>query len=205
MTSARSWHMYNNFPTTVLCVARLSFSSSTSDSVLTLGVVTGFCFFQTKNSYHVSDVLLIRLHGVASCRSPRDPGRKCCHPASPFVPRFSSKLALTRVQPVSELHFSVQTLTRHRHERKYLCSSHRFGNNLDPSGVGDSSDFPGHSRDACATILVLCDIRTVLCLISTLRLLSVLHHTIHLVMVVLQTNLGRHPRAGMLCIRQSKL
>ena len=46
MTSARSWHMYNNFPTTVLCIARLSLSSSTSDSVVgvlfTLGVVTGF-------------------------------------------------------------------------------------------------------------------------------------------------------------------
>ena len=38
-----------------------------------------------------------------------------------------------------------------------------------------------------------------LCSVSTLRLLSVLHHTTHLVLVVLQTNLGRHPRARMLC------
>ena len=44
-----------------------------------------------------------------------------------------------------------------------------------------------------ATILVLCDIRTVLCSISTLHLLSVLHHTIHLVLAVLQTSLDRHP------------
>ena len=29
---------------------------------------------------------------------------------------------------------------------------------------------------------------------------SVLHHTTHLVLVVLQTSLGRHPRAGMLCV-----
>ena len=46
MISARSWHMYNSFPTAVLDTARLSFSSSTSDPVvgvlLTLGVVTGF-------------------------------------------------------------------------------------------------------------------------------------------------------------------
>ena len=46
MTSARSWHMYNNFPTTVLYIARHSPSSSTSDSVVgvlfTLGVITGF-------------------------------------------------------------------------------------------------------------------------------------------------------------------
>ena len=46
MTSARSWHMYNSFPTTVLYIARLSPSSSTSDSVVgvlfTLGVITGF-------------------------------------------------------------------------------------------------------------------------------------------------------------------
>ena len=38
--------LYNNFPTTVLYICRLSFSSSTSDSVVgvlfTLGVVTGF-------------------------------------------------------------------------------------------------------------------------------------------------------------------
>ena len=46
MTSARSWHMYNSFPTTVLYIARLSPSSSTSDSVVgvlfTLGIITGF-------------------------------------------------------------------------------------------------------------------------------------------------------------------
>ena len=57
-------------------------------------------------------------------------------------------------------------------------------NNLGPSGVGDSSDFPGHSRGVDATILVLCDIRTVLCSISTRRLLSVLRHTTHLVLAV---------------------
>ena len=86
-----------------------------------------------------------------------------------------------------------------------ICfSSHRFGNNLDSLGVDDSSDFPGHSRGACATILELSDIRTVLCSISTLRLLSDLHHTTRLFLAVLQTSLDRHPRAGMLCARQSK-
>ena len=39
-----------------------------------------------------------------------------------------------------------------------------------------------------------------LCSVSTLRLLSVLHHTTHLVLVVLQTSLGRHPHVGMLCV-----
>ena len=70
--------------------------------------------------------------------------------------------------------------------------------------VGDGSDFPGHSRGVDATILVLCDIRTVLCSISTLRLLSVLRHTTHLVLAVLQTSLDRHPRAGMLvCVNRN--
>ena len=35
-----------------------------------------------------------------------------------------------------------------------MCSSHRFGSNLDPSGVGDSSHIPGHSRGVDATIFV---------------------------------------------------
>ena len=34
---------------------------------------------------------------------------------------------------------------------------------------------------------------------------SVLHHTTHLVLVVLQTSLGRHPHATMLCVRQLQL
>ena len=34
MTSARSWHMYNSLPATVLYIARLSPSSSTSDTVV---------------------------------------------------------------------------------------------------------------------------------------------------------------------------
>ena len=37
-----------------------------------------------------------------------------------------------------------------------------------------------------------------LCTVSTLRLLSVLHHTTHLVLVVLQTSFGRHPHARMI-------
>ena len=68
--------------------------------------------------------------------------------------------------------------------------------------MGDSSEFQRHSRGVGATILELCDIRTMLCSVSTLRLLSVLHHTTHLDLVVLQTSLGRHPHAGMLCVRQ---
>ena len=84
------------------------------------------------------------------------------------------------------------------------CSSHRFGNNLDPSGVGDSSDFPVYLPDVDATVLVLCDSHTVLCSVSTLRFLSVLRHTTRLVLEALQTNLGRHLRAGMLCVRQSQ-
>ena len=72
--------------------------------------------------------------------------------------------------------------------------------------MGGSSDFPGYSQGVGATMLVLFDIRTMLCSVSTLRLLSVLYHTTHLVLVVvLQTNLGRHPRAGMLCVRQLQL
>ena len=72
MTSARSWHMYNSFPTIVLYTARLSPSSSTSHSVVGASSARshqGFCFIQTKNNYHVPDVLRIRFHRVPSCRS----------------------------------------------------------------------------------------------------------------------------------------
>ena len=48
-------------------------------------------------------------------------------------------------------------------------SIHRFGSNPSLSGVGRSSDFPGYSQGVGATVLVLCDSRTVLCSISTLR------------------------------------
>ena len=41
MTSARSWHMYDSFPTTVLYIARLSPSSSTSDSVVGVWIKFG--------------------------------------------------------------------------------------------------------------------------------------------------------------------
>ena len=39
-----------------------------------------------------------------------------------------------------------------------------------------SSDFPGYSQGVDAKILVLCDSRTMLCSVSTLRLLSILRH-----------------------------
>ena len=84
-------------------------------------------------------------------------------------------------------------------------SIHRFGSNPSLSGVGRSSDFPGYSQGVGATVLVLCDSRTVLCSISTLRFFSVLRHTTRLVLVVLQTNLGRHQRARMLCVCQLQL
>ena len=66
--------------------------------------------------------------------------------------------------------------------------------------MGDSSDFPRHSRGVDATILVRCDIRTMLCSISTLHLLSVVRHTTNLVLAVLQTSLDQHLRAGMLSV-----
>ena len=109
--SALSSHMYNNFATTVLCIARLSFSSSTSVSVVgvlfTLGVVTGFPFSKPRT------VTTSQMYfGFASTEYPRfvrsiTLPRKHCRAASPFVPRLSSKLVLTGVQPVSKLHFSV--------------------------------------------------------------------------------------------------
>ena len=53
--------------------------------------------------------------------------------------------------------------------------------------------------------MVLCDGRTMLCSVSTLRLLSILRYTTRLVLLVLQTNRGRHPRVGILCVRHSQL
>ena len=68
MMSVLSWHMYNSFHMAVLYTARFSFSSSSSDSVvgvlLTPGVATGFCVFQTKNSDNISDVLRVRFNRV---------------------------------------------------------------------------------------------------------------------------------------------
>ena len=68
-----------------------------------------------------------------------------------------------------------------------------------------SSDFPRYSQDVGATVSVLCDSRTVLCSVSIVRLFSILRQTTRLVLVVLQTNLGRHPCEGMLCVRQLQL
>ena len=80
MTSARFWHMYNNFPTTVVYIARLSPSSSTSDSVVgvvfTLGVITGFTFL---NREHLSRIGCTSAFSRSLC-----PRRKICHPSSPF-------------------------------------------------------------------------------------------------------------------------
>ena len=80
MTSARSWHMYNNFPTTVLYIARLSPSSPTSDSVVgvvfTLRVITGFTFL---NREHLSRIGCTSAFSRSLC-----PRRKICHPSSPF-------------------------------------------------------------------------------------------------------------------------
>ena len=91
MMSVRSWNMYNNFPTTVLYIARLSLSCSTSDSVVgvlfTVGIVTGFASSKPRT------VITSRMYiGVASTEYPRAvcsitlPRKKIfCHPASPFV------------------------------------------------------------------------------------------------------------------------
>ena len=68
--------------------------------------------------------------------------------------------------------------------------------------LGSVRSVPGYSQGVGATVLVLCDGRTMLCSVSTLRLLSVLRHTTRLVLVVLQTNIGRQ---GMLCVRQLQL
>ena len=48
-----------------------------------------------------------------------------------------------------------------------------------------------------------CFATAVQCFVQSL--LSVLRHATPLVLVVLQTNLGRYPRAGMLCARQLQL
>ena len=71
MTSARSWHKYNSFPTTVLHIVfrlpvqRVILSLASSSHLESSRV----CFFQTKNIYHVSNVLRTRFHQVSSCRS----------------------------------------------------------------------------------------------------------------------------------------
>ena len=126
-------------------------------------------------------------------------------PVFSIFPMILSKTCFDKSSTNFKTSLLDATTDRHRHERKYLYSSHRLGSNLDPSGVGGSSDFPKHSLGVGATILVLCDIRIMLCSVTTLRLLSVLHHSTHLVLVVLQTSLGRHPHAGMLCVRQLQL
>ena len=74
-----------HFPTTVLYIARLSLSSSTSDSVVGVGV-TGFASSKPRT------VITSRMYiGVASTEYPRAlcsitlPKKKIfCHPASPF-------------------------------------------------------------------------------------------------------------------------
>ena len=135
MTSARSWHMYNNFPTTVLYIARLSPSSSTSDSVV--GVLHtwshhGFCFFQTKNIYHASDVLRIRFHRVSSCRSLKHSAQETefvtCLLHSSCDPH--QNLFCQEFNQFQNFIFSVQTLTRRRHERKIFAFVSSFRKQL---------------------------------------------------------------------------
>ena len=55
--------------------------------------------------------------------------------------------------------------------------------------VDGNSDFPGDLQRVGATVSVLCDNHTTLCLVSTLRLRGTLIHTIRpvLVLVALQT------------------
>ena len=158
------------------------------------------------NSYHVSDVLRIRPHRVSSCRSlDHFTQEEIVSPSFSLRPLVLIKTCFDR----SSTSFKTSLLFPNSKTiidmNENMCSSHRFGSNLDPSGVGGSSDFPGYSQCVGATILVLCDSRTLLCSVSTLGLLSVLRHTTRKVLVVLQTNLGRHPRAGMLCVRHWQL
>ena len=89
MMSARSWHMYNNFRTTVLYIAHLSPSCSTNDSVVgvlfTLGVITGFASSKPRifiTSGCTSDSLPPNiLVPFAQSLCPRN---KFCHLSSPF-------------------------------------------------------------------------------------------------------------------------
>ena len=158
MMSVRSWNMYNNFPTTVLYIARLSLSSSASDSVvgvlLTVGVVTEFCFFQTKNSYHISDVHWSRFHRVFSCclldHSTQE--ENILSPSFSIRPMILIKTCFDK----SSTNFKTSLLGPNSKpsstRMKILCSSHRFGSNSDLSRVGGSSDFPGYSQGVGATM-----------------------------------------------------
>ena len=73
MTSVRSWHTYNIFPTTVLYIARLSLSSSTSEFVVGASSQSESSLVllhpNQEQLSHVSDVLRIRFHRASSCRS----------------------------------------------------------------------------------------------------------------------------------------
>ena len=203
--------LYNNFSTTVLYIARLSFSSSTSDSVVgvlfTLGVVTGFASSKPRTA------ITSRMYfGFPSTEYPRAvrsitlPRKKILSPSFSIRPTILIKTCFDK----SSTNF--QNFTSRPKQQTVINMNENICVRLIVSeatrilsGLGGSSDFPGYSQGVGATVLVLCDSRTVLCSDSTLRLLLVLRHTNRLVLVVLQTNLGRHPRARMLCVRQWQL
>ena len=58
-----------------------------------------------------------------------------------------------------------------------------------------NSDFPGDLQRVGATVSVLCDNHTTLCLVSTLRHRGTLIHTTRRILVALQTTFDQHQRA----------
>ena len=100
MTSARSWHMYNSFPFTVLYIARLSCSSSTSDSVVgvlfTLGVITGFSRFGCTSDSLPPSILVPIARSLC-------PGSKFCHPSSLILHRFQNLTSRSKHQTVIDM------------------------------------------------------------------------------------------------------
>ena len=101
MMSARSWHMYNSFPTTVQNTARLSISSSTGDSVVgvlfTLGVDTGL------ESSRPSTAITSQMYfGFASAEYPRAvlsitlPGKKILSPSFSIRPTIRIKICFDK-------------------------------------------------------------------------------------------------------------
>ena len=89
MMSARSWHMYNNFPTAVLYIARFSFSSLTNDSVV--GVNDTFRVAKHGNqSLDCNLDLLLPSFREPFSRSLCQEETRFYHPIAPLVPQCAS-------------------------------------------------------------------------------------------------------------------
>ena len=201
MMSARSWHMYGSFPTAVLHTARLSFSSSSSDSVfgvlLTLVVATGFdsssprTAIKSRIPFHrvssgsddnsaKKEYLVVQLY-QSSHAAHHDLSRQMLNQPFNFNARVKQQ-PIINVNARIDVQFNTSETTRICHRLPETQACQESHNMLVP-------------QFRCSTISIQCFFA-----MSTLRVRTTLT-----LLVALQTGVGQRRREGILCARHLQL